>query len=127
MATWIPILFELCIFPLLIILTHFAVKWLKAKTVEAQTVVDNDLADKYIGLLSETVSNCVLATTQTYVDSLKKQGRFDEEAQKIAFTMSYEAVLATLNDEAKIYLTNLYGDLETYLGQLIEAEVSRNK
>lgn len=127
MAAWIPVLFELCIFPLLITLTCFAVKWLKAKTIEAQAVVDNDLADKYIGLLSETVSNCVLATTQTYVDSLKKQGRFDEEAQKIAFTMSYEAILATLNDEAKIYLTNLYGDLKTYLTQLIEAEVSRNK
>jgi len=41
--------------------------------------------------------------------------------------MSYEAVIATLNNEAKVYLTNIYGDLENYIGKLIEAEVKRNK
>jgi hypothetical protein len=32
-----------------------------------------------------------------------------------------------LNDEAKEYLSNIYGDLTTYITQLIEAEVNRNK
>ena len=30
--------------------------------------------------LHETIADCVSATTQTYVDSLKKQGKFDAEA-----------------------------------------------
>ena len=127
MEPWLPILFELCIFPLLAILIGFAIKWLRVKTIEAQSVIDNDLGDKYVGLLADTVSNCVLATTQTYVETLKKQGKFDEEAQKIAFQMSYDAVLATLNTEAKLYLTNIYGDLQAYLKTLIEAEVNKNK
>ena len=127
MIEWIPVLFELCIFPLITALTLYIIKFIRTKATEAQTVIDNDLADKYIGLLADTVSNCVLATTQTYVDTLKKQGKFDEEAQKVAFSMSYEAVIATLNNEAKVYLTNIYGDLENYIGKLIEAEVKRNK
>lgn len=127
MIEWIPVLFELCIFPLITALTLYIIKFIRTKAAEAQTVIDNDLADKYVGLLAQTVSNCVLATTQTYVDTLKKQGKFDEEAQKVAFSMSYEAVIATLNNEAKVYLTNIYGDLENYIGKLIEAEVKRNK
>lgn len=127
MIEWIPVLFELCIFPLITALTLYIIKFIRTKATEAQAIIDNDLADKYVGLLAETVSNCVLATTQTYVDTLKKQGKFDEEAQKVAFSMSYEAVIATLNNEAKVYLTNIYGDLENYIGKLIEAEVKRNK
>jgi len=80
MIEWIPVLFELCIFPLITALTLYIIKFIRTKAAEAQTVIDNDLADKYVGLLAQTVSNCVLATTQTYVDTLKKQGKFDEEA-----------------------------------------------
>ena len=36
-------------------------------------------------MLSQTITDCVLATNQTYVDTLKAQGSFDAEAQKIAF------------------------------------------
>jgi hypothetical protein len=41
--------------------------------------------------------------------------------------MSYNAVLTVLNDEAKTYLSTIYGDLNTYIKQLIESEVIRNK
>ena len=120
-------IFELCIIPAIMVVTFFFIKWLSAKTKQVQDHIDSDMADKYIGLLNETVSKCVLATTQTYVDSLKKQGKFDVEAQKEAFKMSYNAILATLNDEVKTYLTNIYGDFNTYLTQLVEAEVKKNK
>ena len=123
----IPFLFEVCIFPLITAITIFVIRWLNTKTKQLQDHIDSDLADKYIGLLNETVSKCVLATTQTYVDSLKKQGKFDETAQKAAFKQSYDAILTTLSDEAKVYLTNIYGDFETYLTQLVEAEVKKNK
>ena len=127
---WLEVLgqvFNLCIFPLLAVLTAFAVKWLSAKELEILDKVDNNTADKYIAMLFETITDCVSATTQTYVDSLKKQGKFDGEAQKIAFQKTYEAVLATLTDDAKEYLSNIYGDLKTYLTNKIEAEVKAQK
>lgn len=124
---WLPVIFEMCLIPLIGVLTVYLVNLIKTKTQETQAAIDNDLLDKYIGLFGETVSNCVLATSQTYVESLKKQGKFDAEAQKIAFQMSYDAIMETLSEEAKIYLTEIYGDLRSYLTKAIEAEVNRNK
>lgn len=88
---------------------------------------DNALAAKYITMLSKTITDCVIATNQTYVDSLKAQGKFDAEAQKKAFNMTLTAVLSILNDEAKEYLTAIYGDLNTYITKQIEAAVNKNK
>ena len=117
----------LCLLPLLGILSAYIIKWLKAKEIEILDKVDNDTADKYISLLFETISDCVSATTQTYVEALKKQGKFNAEAQKIAFAKSYEAVLAVLTDDAKMYLTNIYGDLNAFIATKIEAEVKAQK
>ncbi len=124
---FLPLLFELCLIPLFGILTAFVVKWLKAKETEITTKVDNDTADKYISLVMSTVRDCVVATNQTYVESLKQQGSFDAEAQKNAFKATYESVLNILSDDAKEYLIHAYGDLNAYLTTLIEAEVNCNK
>ena len=78
-------------------------------------------------MLAETIAKCVAATTQTYVDSLKAQNSFGEEAQKEAFKKSFDAVMAVLTEDAKEYLTNVYGDLTAYITQAIEAEVKNNK
>ena len=120
-------IFEVCIIPLLGVLTAFFVKWVNAKTAEIATNSKNETEKKYINMLNKTISDCVIATTQTYVDSLKKQGAFDAEAQKIAFTMTYESVIKLLTDEATEYLNEAVGDLNLYITQKIEAEVNLNK
>lgn len=118
---------EVCVIPLLGVLTTYLVMYLKAKSAELQEKVDNDLADKYIQMLTDTICVCVIATNQTYVESLKKQGKFDKEAQQKAFEMTLDAVLSILSEEAKEYLTVIYGDLNEYIMQLIEAQVNQNK
>ena len=118
---------RVCIIPLLGILTTFLVKYLNSKINETQTKVDNDVLDKYLEMLKSTITTCVISTNQTYVDSLKAQGKFDLEAQQTAFTMTYEAVLELLSDEAKKYLIEAFGDLETYITKQIEAEVNIQK
>lgn len=120
-------IWQICIIPILGILTAFIVKFLKTKSEEILGKVDNDTAKKYIYLITDTITNCVIATNQTYVDSLKKEGKFDEEAQKIAFEKTLNAVLAILSEDAKTYIKETTGDLNTYLSQMIEAEVSKNK
>ena len=82
---------------------------------------------KYIEMLSNTICECVIATNQTYVDSLKAQGKFDAEAQKKAFEMTYNSVINILTEDAKVYLTSIYGDLTAYITNMIEAEVNKNK
>lgn len=127
---WMIILqqiFEMCIVPLLGIITCYIVNYIKAKINELNTANDNEILVKYLTMLSETVCNCVIATNQTYVNSLKGQNAFDAEAQKKAFEMTYNAVIAVLSEDAKTYLTNVYGDLTTYITNMIEAEVNKNR
>lgn len=120
-------IFELCIVPLLAVLTGYLVQWIKAKTAEATEKNQQDVFDKYITMLGETIAKCVSATNQTYVDALKKAGSFDAEAQKHAFEMTLNAVMNVLGKDAIEYLTAIYGDLTEYLTTLIEAEVKAQK
>lgn len=127
---WIVMLyqiFELCIIPLLGVLTMYLVQFIRKKSQEITDKTDSELADKYIRMLTDTITTCVIATNQTYVESLKKQGRFDAEAQKEAFKLTYNAVMSVLTDEAKNYLTSIYGDLTAYITSRIEAEVNVSK
>lgn len=127
---WMVILqqiFELCIIPLLGIVTFYIVQFIKTKTEELNANNSNEILSKYVEMLSNTICECVIATNQTYVDSLKAQGKFDAEAQKKAFEMTYNSVINILTDEAKVYLTSIYGDLTAYITNMIEAEVNKNK
>lgn len=127
---WLSLLYtllEVCIIPLLGVLTAYIIKFIKAKSAEIQNKVDNDTADKYIGMLADTISACVIATNQTYVEALKKENAFTAEAQKEAFNQTFNAVMSVLTDEAKEYLTEIYGDLTAYITNKIEAEVNLSK
>lgn len=127
---WLALLyeiFEVCIIPLLGVLTMYIVKFIQKKTEELNSKNENELMNKYLTMLSDTIIDCVIATNQTYVESLKKQGKFDLDAQKVAFEMTYNAVINVLSNEAKDYLTSIYGDLSAYITNMIEAEVNRNK
>lgn len=120
-------IFEVCVLPLLGVLTMYIVKFIQVKSEEITGKVDNDLADKYIQMAAMTIESCVIATNQTYVDALKNAGKFDTEAQKTAFNMTKNAVMTILSDEAKKYLENAVGDLNEYITQQIEATVNVNK
>lgn len=127
---WLELLnqiFQVCIIPLLGVLTTFLVAYINKKKEALKTQVDNTLYHKYIDLLSQTITDCVIATNQTYVDSLKASGSFDIEAQKKAFEDTCNNVLAILSDDAKEYLSMALGDLQTYIANRVEAEVKLNK
>ena len=120
-------LFELVLFPLISIGVVYLIYFLNVKTKELKDKTDNDTFDKYLDMLNSTIAQCVIATTQTYVSSLKQQGKFDEEAQKTAFQKTYENVMSILTAESKYYLQTALGDLEAYVNSRIEAEVALNK
>lgn len=123
-SNFLTILFELCIIPILGILTKWLVSFIQQKMDETAQKVDNELADKYLGMLSNTISKCVIATNQTYVETLKKEGKFDLAAQKEAFDMTKDAVLTILEGDVLNYLNEIIGDLDTYIDKQIEANVN---
>lgn len=125
--TLIPVIFQVCLIPLLAILTKYLVAWIQIKTKELTDTKDNEMFTKYMTLLSDTVINCVVTTNQTYVNTLKEQGKFDAEAQKEAFNKTYEAVMRILTDDAKKYLSEVLGDLDLYINTMIESQVNFQK
>ena len=120
-------IFELILFPLLIIGSTYLIYFLSVKTKEIKDKTDNDTFDKYLDMLNNTITQCVIATTQTYVEALKKEGKFDADAQKVAFQKTYDNVMSILTAETKYYLQTALGDLEAYVNNKIEAEVALNK
>ena len=97
-------IFELILFPLLIIGSTYLIYFLSVKTKEIKDKTDNDTFDKYLDMLNNTITQCVIATTQTYVEALKKEGKFDADAQKVAFQKTYDNVMSILTAESKYYL-----------------------
>ena len=120
-------IFQVCIIPLLGVLTAFFVKWVNAQSVKIQSSVEDATLKKYMDMLTQTISDCVIATNQTYVESLKQQGKFNLEAQKEAFNLTKDAVMMILSADAQEYLSTAVGDLNAYITKKIEAEVNLNK
>ena len=120
-------IFQVCLLPLLGILTKYLVAFIAMKSEEMKQKTNNETAQKYLQMATDTITACVIATNQTYVESLKAQGKFDKEAQEVAFNKTLEAVLALMNEEVKEYITEVFGDLNTYLTTQIEAAVNGTK
>lgn len=118
---------EVCVIPLLGILTAYIVTFVNVKKEELKATTANATAQKYMDMIAQTISDCVIATNQTYVEALKKDNAFTEEAQKKAFEDTYQAVLAILSDDAKEYIAESFGDIQIYLINKIEAEVNIQK
>lgn len=109
------------------VLTTYAVKFLKAQFNKVhiyteQSVIRNTLAD-----IEDIILTAVDTTSQTFVESLKEAGKFDEAAQKEAFQKSKDTILRLLNNESKELLVTLYNDLDTWLDSKIEATVKASK
>lgn len=117
-------IFELCVVPLLGILTTYLVKIIRKKSAEINSKITDEKISKYVKMLTSTITECVISTNQTYVDNLKGQNIFDKEAQEKAFEMTYNKVMNILTEEAKEYLAEVYGDLDIYITSKIESEVN---
>jgi ABC-type sulfate transport system substrate-binding protein len=54
-------IFQICIIPLLGILTTFLVTWIKSKKDALKQQTDSELAKKYLDMLDNTITDCVIA------------------------------------------------------------------
>jgi len=115
------------IIPAIPIVVTYLVKLLKAKTEQTATKISNELVRHYLQEAIDSVLQAVTYVSQTYVDSLKKQGKFDAEAQKIAFNTAKDIALQLLTEDAKNLITDLYGDLTVWLDTKIEQTVKEQK
>lgn len=120
-------LMTLVVLPLLTGVSGFAVAWLRKKTQEINENIKNITAKKYIDMASEAVTKAVQTTFQTYVDTLKAQGKFNKETQLAALQKSKDTAVALITDEAKKAISEAYGDFDKWLAATIETLVRGDK
>ena len=109
------------------VLVTYLCKFLYEKWTEIKAKVENEKISNTLDQVVSMVLDCVEKVNQTYVDSLKKNGKFTKEASEKAFKMCKETALAMLSEDAKKIITMVYGDIDIYLDTLIEATVRQLK
>ena len=95
------------------------------KKLSQQT--DNEFFKGFLEELTTLSEKAVDYVNQTYVNALKKEGKFDLDAQKEAFNMAFDAVSDALSEEAAKFL--LSGDESPigYITMFIESAVIEAK
>lgn len=107
--------------------TAYLVSFLKKKSAQAQTQIENDTAKHYLDEITNAVTTAVSATSQTYVDALKKDNAFTKEAQLEALNKAKDTALSILSPAAAQFVSEVYGDLNGFLVAKIEEAVRVQK
>lgn len=89
--------------------------------------IKNDHARKLILKGEEFVLKSIDMVQQTFVDSLKAEGKFDADAQKEAYKLCYNRWMAMASDDVKAAILEEVGDLDAWLDTMIEAGIAEKK
>ena len=85
---------------------------------------------KYSGIiyaLENIVNKAVITTNQTFVNELKKQGKFDKKAMEEAYNKTFNSIVASLSQSFFEYIDKENVDIDTLLKNMIETSVDWNK
>ena len=77
--------------------------------------------------LENIVNKAVITTNQTFVNELKKQGKFDKEAMEEAYNKTFNSIVASLSQSFFEYIDKETIDIDTLLKNMIETSVDWNK
>ena len=77
--------------------------------------------------LENIVNRAVITTNQTFVNELKKQGKFDKEAMEVAYNKTFNSIIASLSQSFFEYIDEEAIDIDTLLKNMIETSVNWNK
>lgn len=109
------------------ILTNYLVKFLESKKTQIDDNKKNADFSNTLSKALEIVSTVVKYVSQTYVDDLKKQGKFDANAQEEALKKAVETIQSQLDEDTKALLITAYGDLSQWIRVQIEATIKDSK
>lgn len=109
------------------IVSKYLIQQIEAKKNE---ILKNDKAEDFQNSIDGAMSlveKVVDYVSQTYVDVLKKEGKFDAAAQQNAYNKAVEALEKLMDDDMKHVLINVYGDLSTWMKVSIESYIKSRK
>ena len=97
-------------------LTQRLITWINNK-------ISNSKNAKYMTDAIEIVVRSVKVTYQTYVQALKDKNIFDKAAQKEALTRAKNMALSQLSQDVKSYIESNFGDIESWVNNVIESTI----
>ena len=118
---------ELAVPVILGLAASFLIKLINQKTEESKEKTDSERKKKYLDLFNATITDCIKATNQTYVNALKEKNMFDADAQKEALRKTTNSVMNILKGDAEEYLREALGDLDALVQEKIEANIEEVK
>lgn len=121
-----PILYAVVTTAIPIIATYIS-KFLVAKKEQINTQVKNEKLNKYLETALDAVNQAVLAVSQTYVDTLKENGKLSVAAQNEAKSRAVEIAASLITNDTQNAIKQLYGDFDKWLDSTIERFVNINK
>lgn len=109
------------------ILATFLVKFIQAKSQEVLVTIENEKAKKYLEAAVNAIGIAVTSVNQTYVDSLKQAGQFDDLSANTAKNLALNKAKELISEDSKKFIEMMYGDFDKYLENAIEAYVRNTK
>lgn len=105
-----------------------AIQGIKEGKAKAQ-LIDNELLRNATLQLLDLAETIVGSLNQTIVDPLKNSPElnFDKKAQKEVLDKAKAEIKRNLDDASKEVLSKTYDDLDSYLTDVVEAEVRKQK
>lgn len=109
------------------VVAKYVVNLIQAKIAESKVIEEVTKNENVSNIVKDALSDvmdAVLYVNQVYVDSLKAQGKFDAEAQQIAFNKAYAKAASLISEGTKTVIDELYGSFDKWLNLKIESSVN---
>lgn len=91
-------------------------KWLDSK-------IKDEKMKNFLSKMNSIITDAIMAVYQEFVEQLKKEGKFDDEAKAEAKQKAMEIINSQLTTEMKEYIQENYGDIEKRVNQKIESVI----
>ena len=113
--------------PLLVTIITICVCTMTSKIAKSAAESAPSKYSEIIYGLENVVNKAVITTNQTFVNELKKQGKFDKEAMEEAYNKTFNSIVASLSQSFFEYIDEENIDIDTLLKNMIETSVNWNK
>ena len=113
--------------PLLITIITICICTITSKIAKNAAESAPSKYSEIIYALENIVNKAVITTNQTFVNELKKQGKFDKEAMEEAYNKTFNSIVASLSQSFFEYIDEETIDIDALLKNMIETSVNWNK
>ena len=113
--------------PLLVTIITICICIVTGKVAKDATRLAPSKYSEIIYALENIVNKAVITTNQTFVNQLKRQGKFDKEAMQEAYSKTFNSIAESLSQSFFEYIDEEAIDIDTLLKNMIETSVNWNK